>query len=278
MATPQLTHHAIPGALGPVLVDVRATSRTARQPAVLVMHGFKGFKDFAFLPPIAERLARAGFTAVNISVSGSGVNADGDFTFPERFARNTYSRELGDIAIAVQALLAGELGTATPTSLGIIGHSRGGGVVLCVAREMPAIGAVVTWAAISTIRRYREDEVAIWRKLGRIEIENARTHQMLPMDYEIVEDVLAHPDRFDIRAAAATLDRPWLLAHASNDETVPLAEARELAALATDPRFESLFVTGGGHTFGARHPWAGPTPETEQLFGATVNFLSRYLR
>jgi dienelactone hydrolase len=277
MATPTLTHHALPGALGSILVDVRAVSRTTRQPAVLIMHGFKGFKDYAFLPPMAERLVRAGFTAVNISVSGSGVDARGDFTHPERFARNTYTRELDDIAIAVAALLAGELGTVAPTSLGVIGHSRGGGVALCVARETPAIGAVVTWAAISTIRRFSDAEMEVWRKLGRIEVVNARTHQVLPMDYEIVEDALAHPDRFDICAAAAALDRPWLLVHAIKDETVPLAEALELAAVATDPRFESLFTEGGGHTFGAAHPWAGPTAETEQLFGTTVNFFSRHL-
>jgi uncharacterized protein len=278
MATPVLTHLTLSGALGPIFVDVRTASPRTRQPAVLIMHGFKGFKDYAFLPPLADRLARAGFTAVNISVSGSGVDEHADFTLPEQFARNTYTRELGDIEIVVRALLAGELGTAVPTSLGIVGHSRGGGVALCVARETPAIDVVVTWAAISTIRRYTAAEVELWRKLGRIEIENMRTHQMLPMDYEIVEDALAHEDRFDIRAAAAALDRPWLLVHGTDDETVPLAEARELVALATDARFESLFITGGGHTFGARHPWAGPTAECEQLFGATVKFLSHHLR
>ncbi len=277
MATPVLTHHALPGALGPILVDVRTSSRTARQPAVLIMHGFKGFKDYAFLPPIAERLARAGFAAVNITVSGAGVDENGDFTLLEQFARNTYTREMDDIEVVIQALIAGELGTAPPTSLGVIGHSRGGGVVLCVARETPAITAVATWAPIATIRRYTDAEVAMWRKLGRIHVENTRTHQQLPMDYEIVEDALAHPDRFDIRAAAATLDRPWLLAHALNDETVPVAEARELAALATDSRFEALFLERGGHTFGARHPWAGPTAETDELFGATVKFFTRHL-
>jgi dienelactone hydrolase len=223
-------------------------------------------------------LARAGFSAVNISVSGAGVDERGEFTLLERFARNTYTRELDDIATAVRALLAGDLGTATPTSVGIIGHSRGGGVALCVARETAAIGAVVTWAPISTIRRFSDAEMEIWRKLGRIEVENARTHQMLPMDYEIVVDAVAHAPRFDISAAAAALDRPWLLAHGTDDETVPVAEARELAALATDSRFESLFVEGAGHTFGARHPWAGPSTETEQLFSATVKFLARHLR
>jgi uncharacterized protein len=277
MATAHLTRHTLPGALGPILVDVRGGSRSARQPAVLIVHGFKGFKDYAFLPPIAERLARAGFTAVNLSVSGSGVDEHGDFTWLDRFARNTYTRELDDIERVIGSLLAGELGAGPPTSVGIIGHSRGGGVTLCVARETPAVKAVVTWAPISTVRRYSDAEVDLWRRMGTIEIENTRTGQHLPMDYEIVEDALAHADRFDIRKAATVLDRPWLLLHGTDDETVPVAEAHELAGLATDARFESRFIQGAGHTFGARHPWAGPTRETEELFGATARFLSRHL-
>lgn len=278
MATPTLSHHTLPGALGPILIDVRAASRNAPQPAVLIMHGFKGFKDYAFLPQIAERLARAGFTAVNFSVSGSGVDEHGEFTGPERFARNTYTREMGDIGLVVRALLAGELGVVPPTSIGMIGHSRGGGVALCVVRETPEITALVTWAAISTIRRYPDEVVEMWRRLGRIEVENVRTQQKLPMDYEIVEDALANADRFDIAKAAQTLDRPWLLVHGTEDETIPLAEGRELAASAAPLHTEALFIEGASHTFGARHPWLGHTKETEQLFGATVLFLSRHLR
>jgi dipeptidyl aminopeptidase/acylaminoacyl peptidase len=162
--------------------------------------------------------------------------------------------------------------------VGIVGHSRGGGVALCVARETPAIAAVVTWAPISTIRRYSDEQVEMWRRLGRIEVENMRTGDILPMDYEIVEDALAHADRFDIGVAAATLDRPWLLIHGTADETVPVEEAHQLAALSTDPRFESLFIDGAGHTFGAIHPWAGTGSQTTRLFDATVGFLSRHLR
>ena len=112
MATPTLSHHALSGALGEILVDVRSTSRAAAQPAVLLHHGFKGFKDYAFLPIFAERLARAGFTAVTVSVSGAGVDADGNFTRLDRFANNTYSRELDDLGVVIRALLGGELGAA----------------------------------------------------------------------------------------------------------------------------------------------------------------------
>jgi dienelactone hydrolase len=260
-----------------VLVDVRATSRALSQPAVVIVHGFKGFKDFGFLAVMAERLARGGFTAVTLSVSGSGVDADGEFTLLEQFARNTYTREMHDIEMVIAQMRAGALDFAPPTSLGMIGHSRGGGVALCVARETPAVDAIVTWSAISTIRRYADAEVRAWKRLGTIHVENSRTRQLLPMHYEIVEDALAHEDRFDIEAAARAITIPWLLVHGTDDETVPVQEGRLLAAEVQAPHFEALFVEGARHGFGGTHPWTGPTPHTEILFGATMRFFSRHL-
>jgi pimeloyl-ACP methyl ester carboxylesterase len=168
------------------------------------------------------------------------------------------------------------LATGVPRSLGVIGHSRGGGVALCVARETPAIDAVVTWSAISTIRRYTDAEVEAWRRVQRIYTET-RDGLRLPMDFEIVEDALAHADRFDIERAAATLARPWLLVQGTADDVVPLAEGERLAACATDPRFASLFIPGANHSYGATHPWTGMTAATETLFAATVRFLGRHL-
>ena len=60
MATPTLTRHRVPGVLGDILIDVRAGGRATPRPAVVVVHGFKGFKDWGLWPPFAERLARAG--------------------------------------------------------------------------------------------------------------------------------------------------------------------------------------------------------------------------
>src|SRR5690606_8169474 len=115
MATPTLTRHVLPGTLGDILVDVRTSSRSLPQPAVLLLHGFKGFKDYAFLPVYADRLARAGFTAVTITVSGAGVDPDNNFTRLERFARNGYTRELDDLVVVADALIGGELDTAPPS-------------------------------------------------------------------------------------------------------------------------------------------------------------------
>ncbi len=278
MATPLLTHHTLPGALGPILVDVRATSRKGALPAVLIHHGFKGFKDYAFLPIFADRLARAGFTAVTVTVSGAGVDEEGNFTHLDRFAVNSYSRELDDLGVVVRAIRDGALGTAKATSLGVVGHSRGGGVALCLARETPDVGAVVTWAGIGKVRRHSDEELAVWKKLGTIQVLHQRIRKYLPLDYMVVEDCLEHEHgRLSIPQAAATLGRPWLLIHGIDDETVSVDEARELARYATDSRSEALYLGGATHTFGAVHPWAGATVDTDRLFDATTLFLSLHL-
>src|SRR6478735_7013983 len=127
MATPTLTRHRLPGALGNVLVDVRAGGRESPRSAVVVV---KGFKDWGLWPPFAERLARAGCSAVTLNLSGSGVDDSGEFVFPERFGHNTFSAELQDLRRVTDALAGGELGAAPPSAVGLLGHSRGGGVAV----------------------------------------------------------------------------------------------------------------------------------------------------
>ena len=116
MATPTLTSHRLPGTLGEILVDVRAAGRDSARPAIVVVHGWKGFKDWGMFPPLAERLARAGFATITFNLSGSGVDDRGEFVWPERFGHDTFTAELEDVATVVDALARGELGVAPPSS------------------------------------------------------------------------------------------------------------------------------------------------------------------
>lgn len=278
MATATLSHHQIDGTLGEILVDVRAGSRQAAQPAVLILHGFKGFKDYAFLPVFAEQLARAGYCAVTASVSGCGVDASEGFTRPERFRRNSYSRELDDLHRVLDELLAGRLAVHPPSAVGVVGHSRGGGMALWLAAERPEIGAVITWAAIGRARRHTEAQLTAWREAGTISIPHARLGIHLPLDFEVAEDCLAHETgRLDLAGAAARLGRPWLQIHGTQDETVPFREAEVLGSSGDSADHAFLAIEGAGHTFGATHPWTGMTPHVEKLFTATRSFLGRHL-
>lgn len=278
MATPSLTRHRLPGYLGDILIDVRTGDRMRPRPAVLVLHGFKGFKDWGMFPPLSERLAKAGFTVVSFNLSGSGVDDAGEFSLPDHFARATYSGDLGDIAQVVEAVASGALDVAAPTSIGLLGHSRGGGLGVLAAAAQPRIGALVTWAAISDVHRYSPEEVAAWRARGQIDIVNSRTGQVLPILTDVLDDVVQHGSTtLEIRAAAGRLAVPWLVLHGESDATVPVAEARALHT-AGGPAAELMVIPGAGHTFEAVHPWQGPTPAFDAAADASLAWFRRHLQ
>ena len=277
MATPTLTKHSLPGALGPILVDVRAGGRASPRPAVLVLHGFKGFKDWGMFPPLAERLALAGFTAVSPNLSGSGVDDSGEFTLPERFGHNTFSAELEDVGTVVDALVHGRLGGPAPSTLGLIGHSRGGGVAVLQAAGDTRVRALVTWSAISRVERWPQDQRAAWRAAGQTEIKNARTGQVLPLYTDVLDDIEQNAGSLDIEAAAARISIPWLIIHGTEDESVGFSEAEALKAATTRKTSRLLPIEGGGHTFGATHPWRSETPQIDTVFDATIEWLASHL-
>src|SRR3954468_9520186 len=278
MATPTLSKHSLPGSLGDILIDVRSGGRTSSRAAVLVVHGFKGFKDWGMFPPLAERLAKAGFVVVSPNLSGSGVDHDGDFSLPERFGHNTFSDELEDVRRVVDNLMAGRLGISQPSSLGLVGHSRGGGISILHAAADERVKALVTWAAISNVERWPAPQRSSWRAAGRTEIQNARTGQVLPLYTDVLDDIERNAAGLDIEAAAGRLAIPWLLIHGTADESVRFAEAERLKAASVRPDSRLLAIEGAGHTFGAAHPWRSTTPQLEVVFDSTLHWLTANLR
>lgn len=273
MATPTLTSHTLAGTLGEIFVDVRAGGRESARPAVVILHGFKGFKDWGFFPPFSDRLARAGVSAISFNMSGSGVDAAGESVLPDRFARDTYSAQLDDLGVVLDALARGDLGVRPPSAVGLVGHSRGGGVAILQAASDPRIGALVTWAAIASADRWSPDVKRAWRKHGTMDVANARTGQVIPVTPAILDDVESNATRLDISAAAGRLSVPWLIVHGADDESVPVAEAHQLFE-ASGGRARLLPIEGTGHTFGAAHPWRPPVPAADRVFGEAVAFLS----
>jgi pimeloyl-ACP methyl ester carboxylesterase len=278
MATPTLTKHSLPGSLGEILIDVRAGGRSSARPAVLVLHGFKGFKDWGMFPPLAQRLAQAGFTVVSPNLSGSGVDDSGDFSLPDRFGHNTFSAELEDIGRVVDSLMAAQLGVPSPSTLGLLGHSRGGGMAILHAARDPRVRALVTWAAIATVERWSAADRDSWRTVGRTDVQNARTGQVLPLYTDVLDDIEQNAVALDIEAAARRIAVPWLLIHGKDDESVRFAEAERLKASNTHPYTRLLPIDKAGHTFGAVHPWRASTSELDTVFNATLGWLTTHLK
>jgi uncharacterized protein len=263
----------------PIHGDLRLPDAPGPHPVVVVCHGFKGFKDWGFHPWLGERLAAAGLAAVHFNFSRNGVRtADGDIEDLEAFGRNTLSLERDDLDTVLDTVVSGGLDPALdPSRLGLLGHSRGGGIALLGAAERPEAKALVTWSAVSHFDRIGDETVlAEWRRTGVYEVVNARTGQKLPMGVGFLDDVLENLAHLDLLAAARRLGAPWLLVHGSGDETVPFAEAEDLRGAAGATAL-LLALDRAGHTFGAVHPFAGPTPDLEEAAAASVEHVLRAL-
>jgi dienelactone hydrolase len=281
MATPTLSSNRLPGTLGEILIDVRAAGRDSARPAIVVVHGWKGFKDWGMFPPLADRLARAGFATVTFNLSGSGVDDSGEFVWPERFEHDTFTAELRDLGSVVDALARGELGVAPPSSIGLVGHSRGGGVAVLHSARDSRVRALVTWAAISSVERWSPHAVLEWRQRGAMEVANVRTGQRFQLTTDILDDVEHNATgSLDILGAAARVAAPWLIVHGTEDESVSPKEADALRAASPQGTTRLLAVEGAGHTFGAGHPWDAKvhdTPALHRVFDMTLAWFAAHL-
>jgi dienelactone hydrolase len=281
MATVTKSRFELSGADGgPLRGDVRTQERGEGRPAVIICHGFKGFKDWGHFPHLADRLARAGMTAVSFNFSGSGVGPDGEsFSEPERFGHATYSHDLADLETVATEVAGGTLldSLATPTALGVFGHSRGGGLAVLFAAGNTDVKALVTWAAIGKLIRWDDATLAKLREEGRAEVVNMRTGEVLPLYPDVLHDFEAHKrGKLDVDAAAARVQAPWLIVHGEKDEAVSLSDGKKLHGLAGgSARLE--VIPGGTHTLGARHPWAGYTAELEWGMDLTIEWFTRHL-
>lgn len=255
------------------------------RPTVVVCHGFKGFMEWGFFPHLAELLARRGFTVVRFNFSGAGVRPGEDrVSDPAAFRGNTFTREQEELAAVLEAV-GREVapGRADRERLGLFGHSRGGGAAVLAAAQPPwreRLRALVTWASVATFDRWSAEDKRRWREKGEIPVANARTGQELPMGVEVLEDLETRSAALDVAAAASRVEAHWLIVHGQEDESVPAREGRELLRSAGGPEpdhRELLEIPGAGHTFGAVHPFAGPTPQLTKALNATQGWFRKHL-
>jgi pimeloyl-ACP methyl ester carboxylesterase len=251
-------------------------------PAVVICHGFKGFLDWGFFPPLADLLVERGFAALRFNYSGSGMRPGDELvTDTDAFRRNTFSLEKVETLRVLEAV-TGRVAELAPgridgQRLGLLGHSRGGAAAILAAAEAgDRLKALVTWSAIASFDRYGGDQRKQWREQGSLPVVNGRTGQELELGIELLDDAEGNREALDLEAAAARLRAPWLIVHGVDDETVPVDEARTLhRAAGGEP--ELVEVAEGSHTFGARHPFAGPTRPLIQALNATQTWFRRHL-
>ncbi len=256
--------------------DMHLPEKPENAPAVILCHGFKGFKDWGYAPHAAERMADEGWCAVRFNFSHNGVGEDFlNFTEPERFAQNTFSKELEDLDAVIGAVADRSIAPAEIDAkrIALVGHSRGGGIVILKAAEDDRISCAASWAGVSGFDRWGGATKERWRREGFIEVMNTRTKQKMRMNLTLLEDLEKNPERLDILAAVRHMRKPLLIVHGEQDLSVPVAEAYELYAHAEKMLTELEIVPNADHTFGMTHPYAGTTPAFSRVLERTLLWL-----
>lgn len=256
--------------------DVRIPDGPPPRAAVVVCHGFKGFKDWGFFPWMADQLAGRGFAVVTFNFSRNGIGSEPDrFTELDRFGANTLSVEQEDLLHVVSEVLDGDLLPRRPRRIGLLGHSRGGGQAILAAAAEPRVGALVTWAAVAQFDRWTEETKAEWRESGRIWVLNQRTGEQMPVGLELLLDFEANRQALDVTGAAARVRAPWLIVHGTDDLTVWPGEAETLTRASEHARLHR--VDKAGHTFEVGHPFSEPSPQLREAMALTADHFSRHL-
>jgi len=246
---------------------------------IVFVHGFKGFKDWGFGPYLGEFFANKGFFVITFNFSHNGVGENKtEFTELGKFAKNTFSREVRELNEIISAFRNDFFEIKGNTPLGVIGHSRGGAIVLLTASKRNDVDAIVTWAAISKLDRYSKRQNQEWRKKGFFEILNTRTNQMMRLDVGLLDDIENNStSSLNIEKALKNLNKPLLIAHGEQDLAVPIAEAEQLYDWADKSQTEFYKLFSTGHTFDIVHPFNGTSEKFERLLDKTTNFFVNHL-
>ena len=260
LAAPRVAERRDPGDLGLAFRHVEfptANGRTLRgwfipadsapAAAVAVLHGWGGNAETML--PLAAPLHRQGRAVLLFDARCHGVSDGDGFASLPRFAE--------DLEHAID-WLRGQPGI-DPQRIAAIGHSVGAGAALLTASRSSRLAAVVSIAAFAhpaaMMRRW-----LTWRRIP-----------YRPIGWAILEYVQhVIGTRFERIAPVNTIRRvrcPVLLAHGTEDSTVPAEEARLIFANRAHDAVELLLLQGGHDEYA----------EMELGIGAMLDFLARRL-
>ena len=232
----------------------RSRRETSRGRALMV-HGYKGFKEWGNWKGVAERWAREGWDVWRMDFSHNGhvLPFLEDCVDTEAWSANRLHFEVNEVAFA--------LGQIADPSLPLVvwGHSRGGAMAQLGALQHLKAGrrldGIALWAPVSDLlARFPTGEAFNrYRTSGHFDVLNGRTGQILRHPWAFYEEAMAHKALLDLETASRQLSCPVCVVHGGQDGAVMEWEGRRLAEWSPNGSFH--LVPDANHVFGMSHPW-----------------------
>ena len=248
-------------------------------PILLIIHGFRGSKNWGFFPTIAEEFAQNGSIVLtwNMSLSGYSDNAQ-YIDQPDNFARNTITQEMVDTQSIIDSILqddriiSGDIRSHWNGDIHVLGHSRGGGIGILISAENPSIKKLALWNTISRFGRFTERQKKLWSETGTFPIDETEDGKVIAMNYTYISDLEFHGDEYSPLRAITEVSADILIVHAEQDMTVPIREAHALQEKSHSAHMHS--IPQAGHIFGCTHPFTEMTSSLRDAIDTTTAFFS----
>jgi uncharacterized protein len=208
------------------------TSRPDLLPGVILCHGFPAGpldarQSAGTFPELIDRMAnQLSFAAMTFTFRGCGTS-EGDFSL---------QGWVDDLRASIDHLIA----EANPSSLYVVGASTGASIAACVAADDPRIRGL----ALLCPRADFDD----WAAQRRRFLEHARDIGAIrtPGFPRSFDDWGREFRRFrPLEAARRFAPRSMMVMHGDDDETVPVADSRKMAA--AHGAAELRVLAGAGH-------------------------------
>ncbi|ANM63817.1 alpha/beta-Hydrolases superfamily protein [Arabidopsis thaliana] len=203
---------------------------------VVLCHGFRSNKNFEIMKNVAVAIEREGISAFRFDFSGNG-ESEGSFYY------GNYNYEADDLHSVIQYF--SNLNRVVTI---ILGHSKGGDVVLLYASKYHDIPNVINLSGRYDLKkgigeRLGEDFLERIKQQGYIDVKDGDS------GYRVTEESLMDRLNTDMHEACLKIDKECrvLTVHGSGDETVPVEDAKEFAKII--PNHELQIVEGADHCY-----------------------------
>ncbi|XAR67154.1 Feruloyl esterase [Bertholletia excelsa] len=226
----------IPNSFGEKLVGAINDAGSAE--IVILCHGFRSSKENNTMMNLANSLEKEGITSFRFDFSGNG-ESEGSFQYGH------YWKEAEDLRAVIQYFS----GESRATSA-ILGHSKGGNVVLLYASKYHDISMVVNVSGRYNLEKGIEeclgkDFLERIKEDGYIDVMNTNGE----VSYRVTEESLMDRLHTNMHEACLQIDKNCrvLTVHGSNDEVIPVEDAKEFAKII--PNHKLHIIEGADHGY-----------------------------
>ncbi|KAL3829989.1 hypothetical protein ACJIZ3_018791 [Penstemon smallii] len=205
---------------------------------VVLCHGLRGTKEDNTMVNLAVALEHEGISAFRFDFSGNG-ESEGVFHF------GNYSSEVEDLRAVVEYFTGVKRGT-----IAVLGHSKGGNVVLLYASKYHDTNAVINISGRYDLKK------GLQERLGQKFMERLKNDGYIDfktktgeVDYRVTLESMMERLNTNMHELCQSIHDKCkvLTVHGSADETIPVEDAMEFAKIIPNHRLQ--IIDGANHEY-----------------------------